>query len=617
LYNPTTNYSVGDTIPMVGKNGATNLLNVTQVTTDPYSYTFSEDSSELYRGFNFTIGTTSTTGAEIRIYAPWFNWHIVGDENNYHNALNSSNIGWDMNVIELTDDNVTIEFRRPLITIESLISLTDLETRGWDQNVKLVNVTDELQLAIYNSNLRTTADDLDGRYNQPDTIALVNKTDGSISAKYGFGENIPAIGKSVVRADQGGDKVYLSTLTVGGYSLYPLPHSCDEDEFFAVNFTETSLGMSLSQSHGGPQQQVNLSTDPRYMVLYDDRCNGVSQMTTARYDDDHVLDDRWTQIGEQWGPYDFTYAESPESEWDTINMTERWINIGQMSNPFAIVSTELSSGDGGAAMLFKQKSNIDPNDLEDSLTLWVKAKEFDGSDVTGNVSVDSVMGMTWGCMGQTLIEQNISASTNLTDGQAFLPINLSNATANELTIKAIVSSATGGTETIETFVWYHKASHEKEMCSHGPDGDTYKDEGHMDMMSCDMMPSQSECTQAIEDFGAPCEWDSAEFECAMRDCDTFTEAPEEMPEGPPSPDECPVYEGCYWENSTLDCLEFNCTYITVNLPDPYWPESDGKCNDMFECNWTGSNETIGLCEGIEPECHTIPDRRYGVNSEYI
>ena len=45
--------------------------------------------------------------------------------------------------------------------------------------------------------------------------------------------------------------------------------------------------------------------------------------------------------------------------------------------------------------------------------------------------------------------------------------------------------------------------------------------------------------------------------------------------------------------------------IDHNNPDPYWPESMGKCDDRFECKW---NDTSATCEeNDEMDCWNIYD----------
>ena len=514
----------------------------------------------------------------------------------------------------MTNTTVTIRFNRPLVTLASLISVNNLETRGWDSAIKLASIDDYLQLAIYNSQDRTTASDLEGWYDQPDTVALINKSDGSIISEHTFGEIIPGVGKAVVKAEQWDDKIYLSSLMVGGNSVFPLPWSCDLDEFFVANFTEAQIGMSLGDNWGWSEEMIELSTDQRYMLFFDDRCDGISAVTNARYDDDHILDDRWAQLSEfEWGPYDFYGTElgSPQSDWDTNNQSENWINVGEMSWPFSVVTTSFTGGDEGIAVIFKQKDNINSNDPEDSLTMWVNAKEFDGSSLEGTVSLKSINGMTWGCMGPEIIEQNITAFAVLTNGQAFMVINLTNATARELDITVQITSSDGRNETIDRHIWYDKAEEQMMDCNYGPEGDTWDDGGHMDMMGCEMMMDQIGCDEAAS-MGAPCEWDATLQQCKKRACESFSSAPvdfgepmegETMP--PMDPDACPVYEGCHWDDVEELCEEFNCSFITHNNPDPYWPESQGKCNDMFECKW---NESAGICEeNDEIECWNIYD----------
>lgn len=376
------------------------------------------------------------------------------------------------NISDLTVDNVTLNilvkkaFLRPNIPEEII---NDLE-QGSDGRLRVVaNIENTgFDLYVYNSNQSKTISDLNGWSDSLDAVLLVNSTNISEMTKYAFGEIIPLIGKAVVSAEPYQRYVYLSNLTIDDKVIYPLPWSCDEKKFYVGSFTEEELGFKLGDCFEAQGQPLSNVTN--YLVMFDSKCDGTWELTSATLDDDPIMYDRWAEINGTWTPYDFTGPEEGTQavcDYNSYNSNEKWIELGRESWPISITKHE--DKDLGQIDLFKTKWGIEPTENITDLNLWVQAKNFDGTSMDGNITLEGAKGTSWSCGMMQEEEINVTTSDgSLTNGIGYLNLNLSNVTVPEPTLKFKVLDLAYSMrfEFVSKMFWYGPGQNfnEKETC---------------------------------------------------------------------------------------------------------------------------------------------------------
>ncbi|MFA5797827.1 MAG: hypothetical protein WC916_07395 [Candidatus Woesearchaeota archaeon] len=414
---------------------------------------------------NITLVSVNTSSGSmiwtVQEQCPWSSdgWDI--ENNNVHYTAEERFLWGLFNISTLNDTGVVLNEFKQTVTLSSPIVITDLE-EGNDGRVRvLTNVNGSgYDLYIYNSNNVSTRDDLDGRSGMLDTVLVVNSANRSETYTYRFGQAIAKLnGKAVVSANPWQQYVYLSNLTLGGNIVYPLPWSCDGETYYLTTFTEQDIRFKLYDCNMGPGGS-ELSARPYYIILFDDVCDGTWSITRAKFDDDPVLDDSWVNMGSEWGPYDYDHAEGGEinncAGNPQFNMSENGIDVGRESYPFTITSYNIGSG---ILNIFKNKQGVNFGENITTLSLWVQAKNFDGSLINGNITVEKATGTSWDC--GIMQEEDINVTTSdgiITSGVGYLDINLSAVTSSQPTIKfkIIDSSGENGTkyESVTKSFWY-------------------------------------------------------------------------------------------------------------------------------------------------------------------
>ena len=597
-----TEYDLG-IISIIGKNGARMMLNVTNITTEPYNLTVSEGTSIIHRGMNITVGTvTANTSAEISLYLPWWNWYVLGD---YSGQSNYSK-GWDAGYVTIEDvgeDSVTLRFNNAMITFVPQINVSLQQCENSENLIKLLLINSTHQLLLYNSPNVTTAGDMEGWCDSYDAVAVIDNS-GNVIHSYSIGEIMGEdagnySGWAVISTDVWDDRVFMTNQTIGGNVIYPTrwdwfsDPTPEEAVAYLANFTEQSTGFKVQDTCCGPMGEGKiLSTTPYYMVLFDDDWNRKPEVTRAMIDDDTCFGDRYASVGGYDGPYDFDGPEQGYPQWEGgNNYSERWLDVGGMSWPFSVVNSDMSSG---TALLFKEKDYLDYSETNSScpdglheLTFWVQARNFDGTDLNGTVNITKSEGMVFVPWGPPeVVEQNITGSANLINGQAFLTIDFCkyNLTSHDIDITlTITETGTSQTEplqeTLQRHIWIDAPwIQEEDIEWEGPEfgGEEFgpgPGAGNMVMPPCDMIFEQKMCENA---------WEMGQW--------------------------------CEWKNGTCDFI--NCSSISNST----------KCIEVPHCEWneTGGNETGGYCyeiscavfDGNQTACESAFDN-YGIMCQYI
>jgi hypothetical protein len=239
----------------------------------------------------------------------------------------------------------------------------------------------------------------------------------------------------VVQASPGDQYVYFSNLSFSGNYIYPLPWSCDGNKFYVGTFSESELGFRL---YDCSEMQQELSTATNYVLLFDDTCDGIWQITRAKYDDDPVIDDNWAMYDEStWRAYDYHHWEDGEENSCTGqegNFSEQWIDLGKESWPFSI--TDSSGVSEGNLDIFKAKDNVQYGENVSQLSLWVQVKNFDGTTFNGTIILEKGTGTNWQCGMMNEVAINLTTSDGvLTDGIGYLDMDLSDLTTSQPTLK--------------------------------------------------------------------------------------------------------------------------------------------------------------------------------------
>ena len=461
LYMPDT------MIPVPKPNGNREWTNITVFGKEigkPYLSSFPYNGTGVQsfvdRFYNFTFYDLNVVNLTVNLTIskndPWGDW-IINDSS----TTPLANGTWIQNewgenttfrIVGIGDTGINISWEFPTILFNSTLNI-----EGREKVARTVDMGNGYGLIIYNSPLRNTTDDVDPMNewkDMADTVRVIDANTGALIFEYGIGEKIPEAGNmSVVKAEKWNERVYLSNLTINGSIVYPLPWVADQNfEFYVANFTEKTAGIKLKEG-GEPEEDGNFSTVPYYIILFDNEWNDIKEMSNALIDDDTVFDDRWIcPEGMMCMPYD---AGKPEQgageEWpgSGFNYSERWMKIGEEGWPFSIMKFNKS---GLTVDLFSFKDWIKPGQ---NLTLWITANNFNGSPLSGNVSVDSVEGVQFDCDGDKPISPDIvnqimaSKPANIIGGSAYLKLDLTNAVMGDYSVKFKVTSSDGRVEYIK------------------------------------------------------------------------------------------------------------------------------------------------------------------------
>ncbi len=155
------------------------------------------------------------------------------------------------------------------------------------------------------------------------------------------------------------------------------------------------------------------------MFVWDDECDGASEMTTALLDNDVIFDTR----KDGW---DFNQTEA-QTEGTPETYNERWMKIGEENWPFTITDLNTTDSQNTKADLFSFR---DWTEKGFNLTLWMTARDFDGKALNGTISIEKLKGITYQPnMPPVEVIINVTANlsvtqANFTDGKVFMPLDI-------------------------------------------------------------------------------------------------------------------------------------------------------------------------------------------------
>lgn len=530
--------------------------------------------------FNITLESVDYAGGNIvwtvKEICPWSNNYITAEQNQTH-SINEERFMWsglfNISAIDSGEQNATFNVFKKTITLMSPVPqqvIDDLEPNN--DMIRIISNYNSLgyDLYIYNSDDRQTQNDIQGWSGSLDSVAVVEIANSSNVQIYAFGEPITDIGdKAVVRADAWNQYVYLSNFTVNGEIIYPLPWSCDDEVFYAGYFSEETLGFNM---YDCGEEDPALSDNINYILLFDSMCDGVSQITNAKFDDDPVIDDAWVNSGDYNGPYDFDGPERGsvnlcQDNSGERNASEQWMEIGRESWPMSI--TGYNDISIGILDLFRVKWGVNQGENITSLDLWVQAKNFDGSIINGTISVKKAVGNVWSCGMSQEEDINVTATGGeLVNGIGYINVDLSQSTSTQPTLKFKINDSSSGeierAEYVTKSFWYSPA--EENMVYDEQCGDFFKDDAMMDGEGYfEMNPEDQEEMMRCNDAG----YDS---------CDETTGC------GGVLKDEFKIGEPM--ENVCLPCFAFD-------------KAGNETCSSKPKCQWFDDPEEGGYCDPAE------------------
>ncbi len=328
----------------------------------------------------------------------------------------------------------------------------------------------------------TSVDLLQNRYMDTMDRVLVEDTSDSSSNVYRIGQPIPALNNYYAASvpDWGGRLILLNNSTT---QVFPIPQwGADAPIYYVGKFSDEDIKADLATLGGGDMIKGTITTDKRYSILmFDTIPNGMDYPTQAVYDDDPDLTqlDDWTQnppiFYDMYG-LERGYGDAlPMGMFDPmnpvyVNMSEKtaWdIGTGNMQNwPMAFPTVKINdSAKSALARTFIPKQDFDKND---SINLYVSAKDFKGTPINGTAVLTKLKMSFGGSFEKGPFDDlpkiwDISnVSVTLDDGEGLIKMNKSDLPADlkpggshefifgEFTAFIDVTDETDRTETLKT-----------------------------------------------------------------------------------------------------------------------------------------------------------------------
>jgi hypothetical protein len=494
----TLTESSGD---VVNSSRARLPLNYTIVSThnpgNTISLNLSESTSFYEDLWNFTMTDSDGTNAGLDMsYAGW-TWTVPGYAMYSEPISQSFVIGdrywiggleFEVTAVDVSSMELTLINTMFVASLEPAASLMDNDTANGELEAYRGSVTSvtfggqEYQIFGYEDQAGTMQDLLpySGMVETYDKIMVVNTNDAGDANIYRIGETISAFDDYyVASASRWGGKFILLDSSVT--EVYPLPeYTADEPVFYVGRFSDEDVGIDVATAiHGGVDEEEypglgNISSDDRYhILLVDTLANGVSFPTMAIYDDDPDLtrlrSSNWMDYTSVYDMYtsEMGYMDSlpmGDTEGVIVNMSEgeAWeIGTGNMDSwPLAFPTLNIDE-DAGTAVLKSFVPAFD-FDVNENITIYVTAREFDGTTVNGTAELRSLkmtFGGTYiGGFAENLpISWNMSSAminTTLVNGEGTLiitPDDISHIDYDfgEFTAFVDIEKESGGTETLK------------------------------------------------------------------------------------------------------------------------------------------------------------------------
>ena len=354
-----------------------------------------------YKGWPWTMPNSGfgSPGPIEQTFSPGNSWWIGGLEFN-------------VDSVDQVNDSVKLILNRPVLVarINSAGDLMDndpsngeLEKMRGSVNRVTFNDIDYLVYG-YEDNATTSADGMQNGFIDTMDRVLVENITNSSSNVYSIGDPIPELNNYYAASvpEWGGRLVLLN---YNKTHVFPIPQwGADAPIYYAGTFSDEDIKADLATLGGGDMINGPITADKRYSILMLDTLpNGVNYPTQAIYDDDPDLTqmDDWTvnppisydMYGNESGYNDAI----PMGMFDPntpiyVNMSEKtaWdIGTGNMQNwPMAFPTLKINaSAKTARAMTFVPKQNFDKND---SITLYVAAKDFTGRPINGTAVLTKI-----------------------------------------------------------------------------------------------------------------------------------------------------------------------------------------------------------------------------------
>ena len=254
---------------------------------------------------------------------------------------------------------------------------------------------------------------------------VINRTSGIIKNSYRKGERmIELYNWSVLKSEIWDKKISVSNQSINNSIIYPMPWTCDNSSLYIGTFTEKEANVKLLDINDN--RKLDNSTQ-YYVMVYDDTVDGQIKFTKAKISNSTDF----TETDGNWGP----------------NTFPKYIDIGGENWPFMILNFNETNK---TLNIFTRKYNIDVNNTP-LLSLYASATNYDGSPVTGTINLTEVMGMNFSHKerGESfgpppIVNRIVNVSNesclNLTNGKAYIDMNVGNLTEGPYNLKAIINN---------------------------------------------------------------------------------------------------------------------------------------------------------------------------------
>ena len=408
-YNVTQIHNIGDTIVL-------NLSENTLFFNDMWNFTLTESSggtaslSMSYVGWPWTV--------------PGYSWNSQPETQSFSEGSTYWMGGLDFEVTNVTDANVTLTLRYPLMILsmdatETLVddNTANGEAKTYSGAVAQVNFnSQDYYIFGYEDEAGTMYDLMTNSYiDTMDSVLVVNASDFSDVDTYHIGENINGFNDYYVASvSTWGGKFILFNGSVT--QVYPVPNwIADDMVFYTGTFSDEDIGIDIAAAGSifdegeAPAGVGEITSDDRYhILLLDVLSNGINMPTEAIYDDDADLTTLrdWENYMDLDSVYDLYaneqgYGDSiPEFMDDTIvtvNMSERTasdIGTGNMDS-WPLSFPTLRINDSTDTAILKSFAPVTELEVNDTITIFVTARDFDGTPVEGTAELESLK-MTFG-----------------------------------------------------------------------------------------------------------------------------------------------------------------------------------------------------------------------------
>ncbi|MBP1908120.1 Ig-like domain-containing protein [Methanolobus bombayensis] len=482
-----SNLALDYSVIQVNNTGDTIILNLS-------------DSNQFYGNlWNFTLTECSEgTSATIAMSYQGWPWTIPGNDGGSGPETQTFSPGetywmggYDFNVSSINNDSVELTLRYPLIitSMEAAGTLMDDNTSNGEMTsysgaATQVNFnSQDYYIFGYEDESGTMYDLMPQSYiPTKDRVLVVNASDSGDANVYRIGENISEFNNYYVAsvAKWGGRFILLNGSAT---QVYPIPEwTADEPVFYAGKFSDQDVELDLATAGNDfdedelPEGVGEITSDDRYhILLIDNLFNGVNIPTQAIYDDDADLTTLrdWENYMDTSSIYDLYTNESGygdsipdffEESIVTMNMSEgeAWdIGSGNMENwPLAFPTLNINEGDNTATL--KSFAPVYDFDSNESITIYLTAREFDGTPINGTAELQSLKMMFGGYFDEgpadnLPISWDMSSemiNTTLVDGEGVLEIlpddmDGINYDFGEFTAVVTIEKETGGSEALK------------------------------------------------------------------------------------------------------------------------------------------------------------------------